>query len=109
MNNKTKIKRTVLIVSMLAMVMALPASAVEFADSTIAVGTKNLVSDVTTYLTVLSPLVGGLFAVYFAIRRAGADEADKKMWGGRITNAIVCGVGGMLVLGVISLISGYYL
>lgn len=107
--NKMKIKRAVLIAAMLTVTLAVPASAAGFASSTIAIGIKNLINDVTTYLVILCPLVGGMAAVYFLIRKSAADEQDKKMWNSRAVNAIICGVAGMLVSGVISLISGYFI
>lgn len=110
MNNRTmKIKRSVLTVAVLTVMLALPASAAGFGDSIIAKGVSNLVKDVTSYLVVLCPLVGGMFAVYFMIRKSGADEQDKKMWHGRAVNAIISGVGGMLVSGLISVGAGYFI
>ena len=37
-----------------------------------------------------------------------ADEQDGKMWQRRITNAIIWGVGGGLIAGIIALVSSYY-
>ena len=56
----------------------------------------------------LCPLVCGLVAIYFAIRKGMADEQDGKMWQRRITNAIIWGVGGGLIAGIIALVSSYY-
>lgn len=107
--NKMKIKRIALTVAVLAVILALPASATGFGDTKIAKGILNLVNDVTTYLVILCPLVGGMAAVYFLIRKSAADEQDKKMWHGRVVNAIICGVAGMLVCGIISAGTGYFI
>ena len=37
-----------------------------------------------------------------------SDEQDGKMWNKRMFVAIICGVGGALVSGVISTIASYY-
>lgn len=74
----------------------------EFAKSKFATGTKNLVVDIMYYLVILCPLFGGAFAVYYLIRRSMADETDGKMWTKRITTAIICGVLGSLVSGIIA-------
>lgn len=79
-----------------------------FADSKIATGTMAIFTDVAAWLTILCPVAGGLFALYFFIRRGMADETDGKQWTKRITTAIICGVAGGLVSGFIALISSYY-
>ena len=79
-----------------------------FAGSTIATGTQRLLEDVSKWLVVLSPISAGAVCVYFIIRRGMADEQEGKMWQHRIVTAIVCGVGGMLAGGIISLVSSYY-
>lgn len=93
-----------------ALIMTLPISvrANNISDSTIGAGIKLMLQDATSYLIVLCPIIGGLAAGYFAIRRSMADEQDGKMWAHRIKNAILCGVGGGLVSGVIALISSYF-
>ena len=59
--------------------LAVPASAGGLADSTLGVGVRQLFSDVSAYLMILCPTAGGAAAVYFAIRRAMADEQDGKL------------------------------
>lgn len=71
-------------------------------------GIKNMLNDVSVFLVILSPLAGAAAGVYFLIRRSMADEQDGKMWNKRFSVAIVCGVAGMLVSGVISLVSSYF-
>lgn len=80
----------------------------DIADSTLGIGTKNLINDASTYLTFICPITGGAAAGYFAIRRSMADEQDGKFFEKRIKTAIFCGVGGCLVNAVIAVISSYY-
>lgn len=88
--------------------LAVPASAGGLADSTLGVGVRQLFSDVSSYLMILCPTAGGAAAVYFAIRRAMADEQDGKLWEKRIKTAIICGVGGCLASALISALSTYF-
>lgn len=88
--------------------LAVNAAASSWSESKFATGTKNLISDMSLYLVVLCPIVGGAFAVYYLIRRSMADETDGKMWTKRIITAIICGVLGALVSGIISMVAGYY-
>ena len=88
--------------------LAVPASAGGLADSTLGVGIRQLFSDVSSYLMILCPTAGGAAAVYFAIRRAMADEQDGKLWEKRIKTAIICGVGGCLASALISALSTYF-
>lgn len=92
----------------LVLAMALPVSAAGLTDSTIVTGTQQLLTDATTVLAILCPVVCGLVAIYFAIRRGMADEQDGKMWTRRITTAIICGVGGGLISATIALVASYY-
>lgn len=80
----------------------------EFASSNAATGTMALIHDLTLWLTALGPIVGGLFAIWFTIRRSMADETDGKQWTKRIITAVICGVGVMLISGIIAVITGYY-
>jgi len=88
--------------------MVVPASADNLANSTVGTGVKNLLNDVSTYLMVIGPIIGGAAAAYFLVRRSMADEQDGKMWSRRIWIAIICGVAVLLVGGIISLISSYF-
>ena len=49
-----------------------------FGTSIFATGTKNLATDIGTYLLILAPISGSLLGVYFFIRRQAADEMDQK-------------------------------
>lgn len=78
-------------------------------NSKLATGTEALITDVTTWLMVIAPIVGGLLVIYFFIRRSGSDEQDQKRWNNRITTAIVSTIGAVLGSAIINLIAGYYL
>lgn len=80
----------------------------DFANSTIATGTKKLLSDVASWLTGIGLTVGTVAAVYCLIRKSMADEVDGKMWNKRLVTAIICAVAVALVGGIIALISSYY-
>lgn len=79
-----------------------------FANSDIATGTANLLSDVSSWLVGIGLTVGTLAAVYCLIRKSMADEVDGKMWNKRLVTAIICAVAVALVGGIIALISSYY-
>lgn len=77
-------------------------------DSQIVKGTEKLLSDLTTWLMVLAPVVAGLLIIYFCIRRSAADEMDQKKWNNRIVVAIVSCIGAVLGSATLNLIIGYY-
>ena len=77
-------------------------------QSKLAMGTERLISDVTTWLMVLAPVVAGLLIIYFCIRRSAADEMDQKKWNNRIVVAIVSCIGAVLGSATLNLIIGYY-
>lgn len=83
-------------------------SAGNFATSVFATGTKNLAQDIGIWLLILSPITGGLFGVYFFIRRQAADEMDQKKWNDRIKDTIISTLGAVLVSSAITLIASYY-
>ncbi|SKC77750.1 Mbov_0395 family pilin-like conjugal transfer protein [Maledivibacter halophilus] len=87
--------------------MAAPSNDVQ--SSKLVTGTEALLNDVTTWLMIIAPVVGGLLIIYFFIRRSGADEQDQKRWNNRITTAIVSVIGAVLGSAIINLIVGYYL
>lgn len=80
----------------------------DISDSPIVKGTERLISDVTTWLMVLAPIVSGLLIIYFCIRRSAADEMDQKKWNNRIVVAIVSCIGAVLGSATLNLILGYY-
>lgn len=79
-----------------------------FANSAIAQGTKNLISDISVWFIAICALVGTASAVYCLIRRGMADEVDGKMWTKRCVTAIICAVGGALIGGVVALVGSYF-
>lgn len=89
-------------------VLTIHASANHISDSQLGQGVKQLLQDASSFMIVLCPIAGGSAAIYFAMRRSAADEQDGKMWSHRIKTAILCGVGGGLVGGVITLLSSYF-
>lgn len=104
-----RVIRSLLPVLVAVILLTHPAAAAGIASSKFGTGTKKLISDVSTYLTILCPIAGTAAAVYCAIRRGMAmDEAAGKMWEGRIKTAIICGVGGCLASGIIAAVSSYY-
>lgn len=79
-----------------------------FSDSKIALGTQNLATDILNWLFLIIPIFGGACIVYFCIRRAGADEQDKKQFTNRIVTAIISTVVGLIANSIISLVVGYF-
>lgn len=77
--------------------------------SPIAQGTQRLISDLSTWLMVLAPVVAGALIIYFFIRRSAADEMDTRKWNSRITTAIISCVGAVLGSVLLNLIIGYYM
>lgn len=104
---RTIVVKVLMIIFILA-ALAIPVSAEGLQDSDVYTGTIKLVNDLSLAATVLCPLVGGVVAVVFVIRRSMADEQDGKMWTKRITTAIICAVAGMLITGIIALLTSYY-
>ena len=78
------------------------------AGSPIVTGTERLIGDVTTWLMVLAPIVGGLLIIYFCIRRSAADEMDTKKWNNRIVVAIISTIGAIIGSATLNLILGYF-
>ena len=84
------------------------ALAADVGSSLLATGTKNLVSDLTTWLMILAPTVTVLFVVYYLIRKSASDEMDAKRWNSRITVALVSCIGAVLASVIVNLLIGYY-
>lgn len=85
-----------------------PALAGPFGSSIFATGTKNLATDIGTWLLILAPISGSVLGVYFFIRRQAADEMDQKKWNDRIKTTIMSTIGAVLVSAIIVLIASYY-
>lgn len=108
MNKCKKSIFTVILIVMLLNVLTTCVFASPVSDSDLAKGTEALVADLTVWAIILCVAVAGVAAVYFFIRKSMADEQDQVRWNKRIVTAIVCGVGGSVITGVISLILSYY-
>ena len=79
-----------------------------FANSVIVTGTKNLIADVSSWLTGIAIAVTALVCVYLFIRRAMSDEQDKKQWDNRLKITAVSGIGAITVTALIGVIAGYF-
>ena len=82
------------------------ASSVE--TSKLAVGTENLITDLTNWLLILAPVLTVLLVGYYLIRKSASDEMDSKRWDTRIKMALICCIGVVIASGLINLIIGYY-
>lgn len=78
------------------------------ANSVIATGTKNLIADLSSWLTGIAIAVTALVCVYLFIRRAMSDEQDKKQWDNRLKITAVSGIGAITVTALIGVIAGYF-
>ena len=105
---KPLVRANYLAVTFFIFLMNTSAVFADVSDSQIVKGTEELIKDLTTWLMVLAPIVGGLLIVYFFIRRSAADEMDQKKWNNRITTAIVSVIGAVLASATLNLIIGYY-
>ena len=88
--------RTVSAAFVLFFCMAQRVYASTISESKLAKGTEQLISDATTWLMILAPVVAGLLIIYFCIRRSAADEMDQKKWNNRIVVAIVSCIGAVI-------------
>lgn len=77
-------------------------------SSNIYTGFMAFLNEAMTVAMIASPIIAGLVAVVFLIRRSMADEQDGKMWNKRIITSIICGVAGSLVTGFIALLTSYF-
>lgn len=78
------------------------------ANSVIATGTKNLIADLSSWLTGIAIAVTAVVCVYLFIRRAMSDEQDKKQWDNRLKITAVSGIGAITVTALIGVIAGYF-
>ena len=78
------------------------------ADSKIGTGLNKLITDLSAYLKIISPITMIVLLVYFFIRKGMADEMDAKKWNSRITTAIVCCVGAFVASVIVDLAQGYF-
>lgn len=103
-----RILTATLLLAVMTTMMAAPTFATGLQDHQIFKGGMSLLKDLMTVATIACPIIGGLAAVFFLIRRSMADEQDGKMWMKRVYTAVACGVGGALVTGVIALGASYF-
>ncbi len=77
-------------------------------ESQLAVGTQNLITDLTNWLLILAPVLTACLVGYYLIRKSASDEMDTKRWDNRIKIAIISCIGVVLASGLINIIIGYY-
>ncbi len=107
--NKLKRILSVTMMTVGSFFIRLPTVAASISNSKIAQGTQELISDLTTWLMILAPVVSGALIIYFFIRRSAADEMDQRSWNNRITTAIISCIGAVLGSVLLNLIIGYYM
>lgn len=78
------------------------------ADSKLATGTQNLITDLTNWLLIIAPTVTVLLVGYYLLRKSASDEMDGKRWDSRIKVALICCIGVVIASGLINIIIGYY-
>ncbi len=111
MKNFKKMRKTIYsIVTSIAIMLVLSCNA--FADdigsSVIATGTKQLIADISTWLTGIAIAVTAVVLVYLFIRRAMSDEQDKKQWDSRLKTTAVSGIGAITATALIGVIASYF-
>lgn len=77
-------------------------------NSKIVTGTESLISDLTSWLLILAPVLTVLLVGYFFLRKAASDEMDAKRWDNRIKVAIISCIGVIVASGLINVIMNYY-
>ncbi|BCJ93534.1 hypothetical protein acsn021_11030 [Anaerocolumna cellulosilytica] len=80
----------------------------KIANSKFGTGFINLANDASAFLLVASPIVGGVCALYFLIRKNAADEQDQKKWNQRLIITGICVIGAVLVTGTINVVTSYF-
>lgn len=71
-------------------------------------GTKNLIADVSSWLTGIAITVTAVVCVGLFIARGLSDDQDKKMWDKRIKTTIVSGILAITITSLIGVIAGYF-
>lgn len=108
--NKEFLKRAAVLYCMAVFFLAkTQVYANSFSSSKLATGTKNLINDVSSWLLILVPIVGGACAGYFFLRKNAADEQEQHIWNKRIKTTIVCVIGGTIASAMINTITSYYI
>lgn len=94
------------IIAMICMSQSVFADGIQ--NTKLATGTRQLIEDITTWMTGIGIVVTVLMVIYCLIRRNMADEMDHKKWQTRMTVSIVSGVGVVVASAVINAIVSYY-
>ena len=106
---KTRLFETeVIAVTTLLMLMPEIACAEDLSSTKLVTGLNKLINDATSALMVIAIPVAGLAAAFFLIRRAMADQQDQKQWTDRAKAAVVCGIGAVVVGGIIKVLASYF-
>lgn len=72
-------------------------------------GTISLLNSASGWITIIAPIVGGLFGGYHAIRKSHAeDDTEIKKHEKMIKNAIVGTVIAMTITGTITFVTSFY-
>ena len=67
-----------------------------------------LISDLTSWLLILAPVLTVLLVGYFFLRKAASDEMETRKWDNRIKIALISCVGVIVASGLINVIMSYY-
>ena len=78
------------------------------ANSVIATGTKNLIADLSSWLTGKAIAVTGVVCVALFIARGLSDEQDKKTWDKRIKTTIVSGILAITITSIVGIVASYF-
>lgn len=112
---KFKIKS--LYLTVLSGIILLMSSLTAFADtpevtsiegSKIFKGAKNMFTDATNALMIISPIATVLLCAYFLTRKGAADEMDQKKWHTRFLLALLCGMGATLASVFVGVFQYYF-
>jgi nitric oxide reductase large subunit len=103
-----KMKKIGLWLTLVFILISRYVDASDIGSSKIATGTQKLITDATTWLMGLSPVVAIVCIVYYLIRKGMSDEVDHKKWNSRIMVAIVCCIGAVVASVLINVLVSYY-
>lgn len=84
------------------------AFAEDLSSTKLVTGLTKLINDASTVLMGVAIPVAALAAAFFLIRRSMADQQDQKQWGDRAKAAIFCGIGAVVVGGLIKVLASYF-
>ena len=103
-----KIRKMLITISIVVMLFTNYCFASPVEESLLAVGTENLIKDLTNWLLILAPVLTACLIGYYLLRKSASDEMDTKRWDNRIKIAIISCVGVVIASGLINIIIGYY-